>query len=267
MTTVWFKNAWSALLVFAGTQSAWAVDAAVQPVEEARTASNIWGGLGWWGAMAACVFVGVWWMLGKRARSRNGATRVRREGPQAAVQAATPRGYSEKNVGNDASARPWEREGPSLDAGTAAGSQGGYIAHETLGKTLAPKLPDGFDTEAFLQASKVHFVGLQAAWDRSDTASLRAVLTSGMLAQIQSQLAEREQSGSGAVHAPTEVVMLEARLLDIEEQGDDLIASVEFSGLLREGASAGPSPFRELWNVTRHKTGGEWLVADVQALQ
>ena len=61
--------------------------------------------------------------------------------------------------------------------------------------------------------------------------------------------------------------MLEARLLDIEEQGDDLIASVEFSGLLREGASAGPSPFRELWNVTRHKTGGEWLVADVQALQ
>jgi predicted lipid-binding transport protein (Tim44 family) len=46
------------------------------------------------------------------------------------------------------------------------------------------------------------------------------------------------------------------------------MASVEFSGMIREDQSAGPSPFREVWNMTkpRHRSGG-WLVAGVQALQ
>jgi predicted lipid-binding transport protein (Tim44 family) len=46
------------------------------------------------------------------------------------------------------------------------------------------------------------------------------------------------------------------------------MASVEFSGMIREDASAGPNPFREVWNITRPKSGsGGWLVAGVQALQ
>ncbi len=46
------------------------------------------------------------------------------------------------------------------------------------------------------------------------------------------------------------------------------MASVEFSGMLREESSAGPNPFREIWMITRPKVGfGDWLVAGVQALQ
>ena len=46
------------------------------------------------------------------------------------------------------------------------------------------------------------------------------------------------------------------------------MASVEFSGMIREDASAGPSPFREVWNMTKPKSGHSgWLVAGVQALQ
>jgi predicted lipid-binding transport protein (Tim44 family) len=46
------------------------------------------------------------------------------------------------------------------------------------------------------------------------------------------------------------------------------MASVEFSGLIREDLSAGPSSFREVWNMTRTKEGADgWLVAGVQALQ
>jgi predicted lipid-binding transport protein (Tim44 family) len=37
---------------------------------------------------------------------------------------------------------------------------------------------------------------------------------------------------------------------------------------LREEPSAGPNPFRELWSITRPKSGdGGWLVAGVQTLQ
>jgi predicted lipid-binding transport protein (Tim44 family) len=87
-----------------------------------------------------------------------------------------------------------------------------------------------------------------------------------MLEQIRHQLAEREQSVGGV--NKTEVVMLEAQLLGIEELHGEYMASVEFSGLIREDASAGPNPFREVWNITRPKDGpGGWLVAGVQALQ
>ena len=64
------------------------------------------------------------------------------------------------------------------------------------------------------------------------------------------------------------VVMLNAQLLGIEELSDTYMASVEFSGMIREDASAGASPFREVWNMTKPRNGGSgWLVAGVQALQ
>jgi predicted lipid-binding transport protein (Tim44 family) len=128
-------------------------------------------------------------------------------------------------------------------------------------------VPAGFDEEGFLKASKANFVRLQDAWDRSDIPSLRAMMTDEMLEEIRSQLADRE-SNSGQAANKTDVEMLEARLLGIEELENDYMASVEFSGLIREDASAGPSPFREVWNITRPKSGpGGWLVAGVQALQ
>jgi predicted lipid-binding transport protein (Tim44 family) len=178
---------------------------------------------------------------------------------------ATPRGYSEKNVGNDASARPWERHG--ADAGTAAGSQGGSMIGSALTGNQVWGVPADFDTEGFLKASRTNFVTLQDAWDRSDIPALRAMMTDDMLEQIKSQLAEREQS-AGTASNKTEVVTLEAQLLGIEELDAEYMASVEFSGLIREDASMGPNPFREVWNITRPKSGsGGWLVAGVQALQ
>jgi len=93
------------------------------------------------------------------------------------------------------------------------------------------------------------------------------MMTDAMLAEIKTQLAEREAQNSGAPNK-TEVVMLEAQLLGIEDLGEGYMASVEFSGMIREEPSAGPSPFREVWNMTRPKAGQVgWLVAGVQALQ
>ncbi|MDP3252395.1 MAG: TIM44-like domain-containing protein [Hydrogenophaga sp.] len=180
---------------------------------------------------------------------------------------ATPRSYLPQNVGNDASARPWERSGPVALDNRSVHSGGGSLIGSALGGSQSWGVPAGFDVEGFLSASKKNFVNLQDAWDRSDIPSLRAMMTDGMLEQIRSQLAEREQASVGAQNK-TEVVMLDAQLLGIEEMDDEYMASVEFSGLIREEASAGPNPFREVWNITRPKSGtGGWLVAGVQALQ
>ncbi|MFM2325315.1 MAG: hypothetical protein RL244_2194, partial [Pseudomonadota bacterium] len=108
---------------------------------------------------------------------------------------------------------------------------------------------------------------LQDAWDRGDVSSLRAMMTDAMLAEIRQQLAEREAEAAGKPNK-TEVQMLEAQLLGIEETPTDYLASVEFSGLVKEDESAGASPFHEVWNMSKAKSGGAgWLVAGVQAMQ
>ena len=189
-------------------------------------------------------------------------------GAGAATPAAAqvPNTYRPENVGNDASARPWERSSMAFDASRQAQGSGVVIGSGLAGSQNWG-VPEGFDTEGFLSAAKRNFVTLQAAWDRSDISTLRSMMTDSMLEEIRTQLAERE-SQRGAEPNHTDVVMIEAQLLGIEEMDDRYMASVEFSGMIREELSAGPSPFREVWNMTKGKTGNSgWLVAGVQALQ
>ena len=202
--------------------------------------------------------------------SENGFERLERafQGAGASNPAAAqaPHTYRPENVGNDASARPWERSSMAFDASRQAQGSGVVIGSGLAGSQNWG-IPAGFDAEGFVSAAKRNFVTLQAAWDRSDIATLRSMMTDGMLEEIRAQLAERE-SQRGAEPNHTDVVMIEAQLLGIEEMDDRYMASVEFSGMIREELSAGPSPFREVWNMTKSKSGNSgWLVAGVQALQ
>ncbi|TAH14151.1 MAG: Tim44 domain-containing protein [Curvibacter sp.] len=215
-------------------------------------------------ALLAMVVVGVvgWFLRSRKPAAAQSSPFAFQGAGQAPATVSTP--YRAENVGNDASARPWERSSMAFEAPQT--SHGGSMIGSALMGSQNWGVPAGFDSEGFLSAAKTNFVTLQAAWDRSDIPALRGMMTDGMLSEIQAQLAEREtHTGSGPNH--TEVVMIEARLLGIEELSDEYMASVEFSGMIREDASAGPSPFREVWNMTKGKSGGGWLVAGVQALQ
>lgn len=124
-------------------------------------------------------------------------------------------------------------------------------------------VPEGFDSAAFLDAAKRNFVVVQQAWDAADLARLGELMTDDMLANVQAQLAER-----GDQPNRTDVVTLQATLLGVEDLGAHFLASVEFSGMIREEVSAGASPFREIWNLTKSRDGASgWLLASVQALQ
>ena len=222
--------------------------------------------------MVAVLVMGVMLLIGwfMRKRSSQAAS-----GSPYAFQgagggpASTMRSYRPENVGNDASARPFERSSlAALDANTNgnANFNGPSMIGSALMGSQSWGVPAGFDSDGFLRAAKANFVTLQAAWDHSDIATLRSLMTDAMVDEIRAQLAERE-AHTGSSPNRTEVVMLEAHLLGIEELAEEYMASVEFSGMIREDPSAGPSPFREVWNMTKPKAGGGWLVAGVQALQ
>jgi predicted lipid-binding transport protein (Tim44 family) len=181
-----------------------------------------------------------------------------------------PKAYNPAHVGNDASARPWEQTGTAF-SGSPSGQQQASMIGSSLRSPLEGSqtwgVPAGFDTTGFISAAKQNFITLQAAWDKADMATLRAMMTDEMVQEIQDQLAEREKISANS-KSGTDVLMLNAQLLGIEEMQAHYLASVEFSGMIREDDAAGPAPFREVWNMTKSKDGSSgWLVAGLQALQ
>lgn len=223
--------------------------------------------------LAFAIMAGVGWFMRRRAQGSAPTQNGQQASSPFAFQGAgtASPSYRPENIGNDASARPWERNSmafqtPQTDAnGSMIGSALGSPA-SGLGGSQSWGVPSDFDTNGFLASAKQNFVTLQAAWDKSDINSLRTMMTDEMLGEIKSQLAEREQhTGAGLNH--TEVLALDAKLLGIEDVGTVWLASVEFNGTIKEDPSQSPGPFREVWNMSKAKSGsGGWLVAGVQAL-
>ncbi len=121
-------------------------------------------------------------------------------------------------------------------------------------------VPADFDTEAFLRNAKVHFVRLQAAWDAGNLDDIREFTAPEMFAEIKMDLSER-----GAEINKTDVVTLEAQLLGIETSPTQHVASVRFSGMIRERAGDPAQPFGEVWNLAKPVSGtGGWLLAGIQ---
>ena len=216
------------------------------------------------GLMALGLMLLAGWFMRRRSSNQN-ATPFAYGGAGSAGNPDHAQQYNPAKVGNDASARPWENPSAPYPSQTAPNRATARIGSSLMGSGQNWTIPEGFDVQGFVQAAKHNFINLQAAWDRSDIPALRVMMSDDMLLEIQSQLAERGLMVSGP--NTTEVVMLEAQLLGIEDLGEGYMASIEFSGLIREDITAGPSPFREVWNMTKPKSGGGWLVAGVQALQ
>ncbi|MEO6362543.1 MAG: Tim44-like domain-containing protein [Caldimonas sp.] len=141
---------------------------------------------------------------------------------------------------------------------------GGRHRHEgSVPPAGAPAVrPEALDTAEVLDAARSRFLRLQAAWDAGDVAGLSQLTTPDMLDQLLAVLGTR-----GSETNRTDIVTLNAELLAIEEVSAAWLASVEFSGLIRESAELGAVPFRELWMLSSSKGGPPfWRLARQQAL-
>ncbi|MDT4814999.1 Tim44-like domain protein [compost metagenome] len=121
-------------------------------------------------------------------------------------------------------------------------------------------VPGDFDTPNFLKQAKEQFIRIQAIWDSGSTDRLREFLTDDLIIELKPQLAER-----GVAPNKTEVVLLNAELLGIETVSDGHLASVRFSGMLREAPGTEAFRFEEVWNLFKPASGG-WLLAGIQQI-
>jgi len=124
-------------------------------------------------------------------------------------------------------------------------------------------VPAGFDVDGFLRQAKLNYIRLQAANDAGNLDDIREFTSPEMFAEIKLQLDER-----GGAPQTTDVMQLDAALLDLTTEDRRYIASVRFHGLVREEANAAPEAFDEVWHLTKPVNGSTgWVVAGIQQFE
>lgn len=121
--------------------------------------------------------------------------------------------------------------------------------------------PAWFEDEPFLRAAKGHFIRLQEAYDRGDLQDIREYVTPEIFAEIQLQLQER-----GSAKNKTDVLALNAEMVNVVTEDNLVIASVRFSGKLQEDEGAAATAINEVWHIQKSAAdqNASWFVAGIQ---
>jgi len=126
----------------------------------------------------------------------------------------------------------------------------------------AATVPAGFDSSGFLRAAKTNFIKLQMANDAGQLDEIREFTTPELFEELRKDVVQR----AGPAQR-TDVLGLDADLLEVATQGGNHWASVRFSGTVRESPDAAAAGFEEVWNLVKPLDGSSgWLLAGIQQM-
>jgi predicted lipid-binding transport protein (Tim44 family) len=141
---------------------------------------------------------------------------------------------------------------PAVAAAAAAAAEVDPIARVFV--------PASFDTEGFTRTAKQIFIRLQAAHDTADLDDLRRFTTPELFASIRLDIQER-----GNVPQQTDVVKVDAEVLDVVQETDRQIVSVRFHGQVVEEKGATPTDFNEIWHLVKPSDDSRpWSIAGIE---
>ncbi|WP_029894085.1 Tim44 domain-containing protein [Desulfohalovibrio reitneri] len=156
----------------------------------------------------------------------------------------------------------WER----FQGGQRSGHGPGPAARDLEDEPEDQKVetPEGFDAEEFLRGAKIVYTRLQTAWDNRDLDDIRQFCTEAVADEIARQAEDDPEPSK------TEVLVLEARLLEAKRENGRTTATVYYEATLREDSAAqAPEQAREVWHFVRDETDGDssWKLDGIQQVQ
>jgi predicted lipid-binding transport protein (Tim44 family) len=180
---------------------------------------------------------------------------------------AAPAGYSPAERGADEQPYPRQAHEAPGRAGfdtDILSRKGGAPASAGFAPNAGPTLPADFDASAFLTGAKAAYRMMQKAWDDADLAELRALTTDKVFGELQDQIRAR-----GGASNQTDLLKVEAELLEVRDAGSDREATVLFDVLLREAPEDRPAQVREVWHFTRSRNSRQptWFLDGIQQLE
>ena len=121
--------------------------------------------------------------------------------------------------------------------------------------------PTWFDEARFMSNVETHFRELQRIWDEGDFSNLKEYVTPEMYVHL------REQHDALEGKQSTEIVSLRSELLDLLQDGDDVVAAIHFTGTLRENGVE--EAISEVWHVRHPKddASADWLLAGIRQME
>lgn len=124
----------------------------------------------------------------------------------------------------------------------------------------APQIPADFDRAGFERLAKAIFIRMQAANDAADINDLRNFTTPELFAELRLDLQER---GPAAQH--TDVVEIQAEVLDFADEAERQVVSVRYTGQVREEDGAAPVAVDEVWHLVKPRDHSRhWAIAGIQ---
>ena len=129
----------------------------------------------------------------------------------------------------------------------------------TMASVVPTGLPSDFDAEGFSRVAKMIFIRMQAANDTGDLNDLRSFTTPEMFAVAKMELQDRAGKSQ-----TTDVVHVDAEVLDLAKEGERQVVSVRFHGQIREDLNAPVEDFDEIWHLTRFGDNPGWSIAGIQ---
>lgn len=124
------------------------------------------------------------------------------------------------------------------------------------------QVPAGFDVAGFLRGAKLNFMKLQAANDSGNLEELREFTAPDLFEEFRRDIESRP-----GLRQQTDILSLNADLLEVATEGGRHWASVRFAGTVRETPASAPVGFEEVWNLSKPVDGSSgWLLSGIQQM-
>ena len=115
------------------------------------------------------------------------------------------------------------------------------------------KMPDGVEKLYFLRQVKGIFLHVQSMNNKENLYEIKKYLTPELYQDIQSSINDND--------AIADFNNLECQLVNCQVEGNQLFASVQFTGMVSENPQLSAVPFSETWNFVKTDINyGKWLV-------
>ena len=211
------------------------------------------------GLMAAAIMVAIGFLMRKRAA----AQKANATGPGLQYAHVNPGTARDANRSAEQSAPAYKVLMPA-NSGSTNGLGIGSGIGSGIGATAssASRIPADFDVAGFERNAKVNFIRLQAANDAGDLDDIRQFTTPEMFAELKMELADR-----GTAPQKTDVVSIDANVIEVDEEADRYLVSVRFTGVIRDGTNEPDESFDEIWHLTKSRQDSSgWVLSGIQQM-
>jgi predicted lipid-binding transport protein (Tim44 family) len=126
------------------------------------------------------------------------------------------------------------------------------------------KIPKHFDQEDFMKGAKAVYTRLQSSWDKQDLEDIRQFTSKEVWQEINRQAQEDPRPRK------TEILRVNARLLEVASSNSHTVASVLFDVMMRESKEEDTAKeVREIWHFSKEDNDPKsfWVLEGIQQVE